>query len=495
MYLSTLIDGIVGLPPGRTADVPVRGLAVDSRYVEPGYVFFARPGLQTHGARYIEGAIESGAAAVFVPRGVEPVHPDAIEVDDLPAVVGRMADRFFGTPSAALDVVGVTGSNGKSTVTHVVATALGAVEGEGACGMSGTLGYGVPGHLRGTELTTPDVLDTHRILADLRAAGARRAAMEVSSHGIEQGRVAGVRFHTACLTNFSRDHLDYHGSTAAYAAAKRRLFTWPGLDAAVLNADDCLGRAILESDGIAARRLSYGLDNRRAAVRGHITGGDAGSLCLEVRYGGRRTVLESPLGGRFNAYNLLAGLAILIALEIPLEMAADGIAAARAPRGRMERVRIDDPGKSLPRVFVDYAHTPDALDAALGALKEHRGGEIWVVFGCGGNRDSGKRPLMGAAAARGASRLVVTSDNPRNEDPMAIIRDILAGTRSASVEVEPDRRTAIHSAISNADPGDIVLVAGKGHETWQELAGERLPFDDAAVVREALAARIGRSAP
>jgi len=466
--------------------------------VDPGFVFFARKGLRTQGARYVGDALDAGAVAVVAPTGaVESACPELVEVDDLPNVIGRAANRFHGAPSAGMDVVGITGTNGKTTVAHCIARAFDTIEPGGACAVMGTLGHGLPGALETAPLTTPDVLDVHRNLGEMRRAGARRVAMEVSSHAIEQGRIAGVRFRVACLTNVGRDHLDYHGSVEAYAAVKRRLFTWPELEAAVVNADDRLGRAILESGAGPSLRLGYGLDDPAAAVRGRLEPGRPGRpgrMRLEVAHGGGRAIVESPLVGRFNAYNLLAGVAVLLAMDIPLERAAVGLASAGPPRGRLQPVRLGPPDPSAPALYVDYAHTPDALDAVLSALRPFAKGEIRVVFGCGGERDKGKRALMGAAAARGAERLFVTSDNPRGESPLAIIDDILAGTAGARVEVEPDRRRAIHVAVADAERDDIVLVAGKGHETWQEIGGERRPFDDVAVAREALARRAERAA-
>ncbi len=495
MDVRTLLEDSVRLPPGPPGDDPVRGLAVDSRRVEPGFVFFARPGRRTDGARYVGAALAAGAAAAVAPAGAAPPAPRLVEVGDVRRAAGAAADRFHGRPSSRLDVVGVTGTDGKTTVTHCIAQASGAItpeRGGAPCAVVGTLGAGVPGALGGAALTTPDVLDVHRVLAGLHDAGMRRAAVEVSSHGLDQGRVEGVRFRAACLTNFARDHLDYHGSEAAYAAAKRRLFAWPGLEAAVVNADDRLGRALLEEGAGAARVLSYAMDDRGAAVHGRLApSGAQGRLRIEVRYGGRSATLESALAGRFNAYNLLAALGVLLALEVPLESAVEGLAGAAPPPGRLQPVRLDGAPAGLPAVFVDYAHTPHALAAALGAVRAlaRGGGGVRVVFGCGGERDEGKRRLMGAVAAGAADRLFVTSDNPRGEDPLAIIDEIVAGAGEARVEVRPDRREAIHAAIADAAPEDVVLVAGKGHEAWQEIGGERRPFDDAAVAREALARR------
>ena len=496
MNVRTLLSDSLRLPPGLPGDAPVRGLAVDSRRVEPGFVFFARPGRRTDGAGYAGAALRAGAAAVVFPSGAAPSRqPRFVEVDDLLDVIGRAADRFHGAPTASMEVAGITGTNGKTTVAHCVAQAFRALEPEAPCAVIGTLGHGLPSALTATSLTTPDVLDVHRTLAEMHRAGLTRVAMEVSSHGIEQGRIAGVRFHVACLTNIGRDHLDYHPSADAYAAAKRRLFSWPELKAAVINADDRLGRAILESGDGPDLRLSYGLDAPDAAVRGRLESGPRTDRNrLEVAHGNARAVVDSPLVGRFNTYNLLACVAILLAMDIPLERAAEGLAAAVPPPGRLQPVRAVPGEISAPAVYVDYAHTPDALEAVLSSLRNIAKGEIRIVFGCGGERDAGKRRLMGAAAARGADRLFVTSDNPRGEDPLSIIEGILAGAEGARLEVEPDRRLAIHAAISDADRDAIVLVAGKGHEAWQEIGDERHPFDDVATAREALARRTARGA-
>ena len=494
MNVRSLLADSIHLPPGLPGDACVHGLAVDSRLVGPGLVFFARPGRRTDGARYVDAALEAGAAAVVVPSGAVRVrHPGIVEVDELLDVIGRAANRFHGVPSANMDVAGITGTNGKTTVTHCVAAAFRAIDPDSPCGVIGTVGYGLPGALEEASLTTPDVLEVHRRLAGMRRAGLTRVAMEVSSHGIEQGRVAGVRFRVACLTNLGRDHLDYHASAENYAAVKRRLFSWPDLEAAVINADDRLGREILESDGGPAHRISYGLEHSDVALHGRFEPpGGSNRTRLEVTFGHARAIVDSPLVGRFNAYNLLAGVAILLAMDVPLERAAEGVAAADPPPGRLQRVRPERPDGSDPAVYVDYAHTPDALHAVLASLRTLARGELRIVFGCGGERDAGKRRLMGRTAAKGADRLFVTSDNPRGEDPMSIIDDILAGTRGARLEVEPDRRLAIDAAVAGAGPEDIVLVAGKGHETWQEIGGERFPFDDTVVVREALARRLAR---
>ena len=359
-------------------------------------MFFALPGRRTHGVHHIDAALAAGAAAVVAPAGAAAcTRPRLIEVNDVLDAIGRAAHRFHGTPSADLDVIGVTGTNGKTTVTHCIARAFQAIDPGARCAVVGTLGHGVPGGLRDASLTTPDVLDVHRLLAEMRRSGVRRVAMEVSSHGIDQGRVAGVRLRVACLTNLARDHLDYHPSAAAYAAAKRRLFSWPGLGAAVVNTDDRLGRAILQSSDGPARRLGYALEDRDAAVRGRLDGGRTDGIRLEVEHGGRRAILESPLVGRFNAYNLLAAVAVLLALEVPLPLATAGLAAADAPRGRLQRVDAAESDGSGPAVFVDYAHTPDALDAVLRSLRTFTRGEIRIVFGCGGGARRGQAPSDG----------------------------------------------------------------------------------------------------
>ena len=484
------------LPVPEAADRPVTGLCADSREVQPGDLFIARRGLRVDGADYIDAALERGAvAALWEPQpGVTAVpvawrHPASgtpapvLAMPDLAARLGEIADRFYANPSRALTIAGITGTNGKTSVSHFLAHAL---SGEAPWGVIGTLGTGLAGELTPATHTTPDVIRLHRALAELRESGAAGVAMEVSSHALDQNRVDRVRFDFAVFTNLSRDHLDYHGDMASYAAAKRRLFQWPGLRGAVINVDDPAGREIAAGLPASLPVLRYGLEPahepdllaRRVALT-------PGGLRAEVVTPRGEGLLTAPLLGRFNVANLLATLGVLLLQELPLETALARLAAVPPVPGRMERFG----GAGRPQVVVDYAHTPDALAQVLAALREHRPGRLICVFGCGGDRDRGKRPLMGEVAERLADRVIVTDDNPRSEDPALIRGEILAGmARPETVAVIGDRRAAIRRAVAEAGADDIVLVAGKGHEDWQVLAAGRIPFSDTDEVRAALEA-------
>ena len=464
--------------------IPVTGLTADSRRAGAGMAFAAYPGAAHDGRRYIPQAIAAGAPAVLWEEEGFQWDP-AWQVPNLPVpglkqCIGEIAACVYGDPSSRLSMIGVTGTNGKTSVTHWIAQAL------NACGtpsaVIGTLGNGFVGQLAPAANTTPDAVQLQEMLAQLVRAGARACAMEVSSHGLHQGRVNGCRFNVAVLTNLSRDHLDYHGSMEAYAAAKAGLFAWEGLEHAVLNLDDEFGQALAAKPS-GARTVGYGLCRGEVAAEAVKEGREGMSLSLNTAWG--RAELKSPLLGRFNAYNLLAALAVLLVSGVPLEQACAALAQVRPPAGRMQTLG----GGTHPLVVVDYAHTPDALEKVLAALRPLAGaGRVICVFGCGGNRDKGKRPLMGRAAVQGADLVFVTSDNPRNEDPLAIIDDILQGAKNGSARSEPDRARAIFEAIGAAKSSDIVLIAGKGHEDYQEVQGQKLHFSDAEVAQKALEA-------
>ncbi|MDX1433603.1 MAG: UDP-N-acetylmuramoyl-L-alanyl-D-glutamate--2,6-diaminopimelate ligase [Gammaproteobacteria bacterium] len=493
-----------GVEISEELDVPVSGLSSDSRTIEAGQVFFARRGNVTDGALHIEDAVRAGAAAV-VRAGAPAVSRRAdgvveVCVEDVAAAIGAAADRFYQSPSRALTVIGVTGTNGKTSVAHFVAQAFARI-GEAPCGVLGTLGQGLPGALRASALTTPDAIAVHRALAELRAQGARHAVMEVSSHALDQGRVAGVAFDGAVFTNLTRDHLDYHDGMQAYADAKRKLFEVPALRFAVVNADDAFGRRLIAARRAGLRTIAYaasGVDGAHAAprVEGEVerlearidTSGDGIAMDIVMHVGGEfgEGRLRSGLIGRFNAYNLLAAMGALLAIGWPFDRALRALASVEAPAGRLQRFG----GGDRPLVVVDYSHTPDSLGRALETLRPICRGRLWCVFGAGGDRDRGKRPMMGAAAAAHADVLVLTDDNPRGEDGDRIIEDIRPGIpEGATVHTERDRAAAIARAIAEAARDDVVLVAGKGHENYQEVAGRRLPFSDAAAVRAALEAR------
>ncbi|MEW5771008.1 MAG: UDP-N-acetylmuramoyl-L-alanyl-D-glutamate--2,6-diaminopimelate ligase [Pseudomonadota bacterium] len=462
-----------------------QGMTADSRRVGRGDVFLAYPGGVHDGRGHIAGAIHAGAAAIaWEPEGFswDPAWTvPHLPVAGLKARAAGLAAAWHGEPSKALWMTGITGTNGKTSISHWLAQAFTHLGRRTAA--VGTLGNGFPGEMAGATHTTPDAVTLQGLLAQYRDAGAAGVAMEVSSHGLDQGRVAEVAFDVAVLTNLSRDHLDYHGSMEAYAAAKARLFHWPGLKAAVVNADDDLGAALMHQVK-DARVISYGL--KAGDLRADLQADRLG-LRLEIvsPWGGGH--LESPLLGAFNGYNLLAALGALLAADIPMADALAALATVRAAAGRMQTVE-GFPG--APTVIVDFAHTPDALEKVLAALRPLTRGRLVCVFGCGGGRDTGKRPLMGAAVAAGADRAVVTSDNPRNEDPAHIVRDILAGMpagENANHSVILDRREAIQTAIRDAGAEDIVLLAGKGHEDYQEIQGVKRPFSDLAEAQAALA--------
>jgi len=458
----------------------VRGLQTDSRRVQSGDLFLALPGMMADGRDYIGDAVASGAGAIAyetddgyrLPGAPVP----AFAVSGLRHKIGVIADRFYGAPSRRLVVVGVTGTNGKTTCTQLLAQALD--QPPRRCAVIGTLGGGFPGALNASVHTTPDAVTVQRLLAEFLEQGAAHAAMEVSSHALEQGRVNGVRFHVAVFTNLTRDHLDYHGDMTAYGLAKAKLFAHQGLKYAVINHDDDFGRRLLADVGAPVTCLSYGIEG--GDVRAREVRPSPEGLWLRIQTPQGETELRSPLIGHFNVYNLLAVFATLLALGVELNDAVARLARAQAPAGRAERF---GGAKGLPLVVVDYAHTPDALEKILMALREHTRGKLCCVFGCGGDRDRGKRPVMGGIAERLADVVLLTDDNPRHESGDAIIADIVGGMRAAP-RIIRDRRNAIATAIQGATEGDIVLIAGKGHEDYQQVGDERRPYSDRDIVRE-----------
>lgn len=483
--LSALLEGWSPVPPGQ--DVPVTDLCINSRRAQPGAVFLALRGHRSHGLSHAQQALERGAAAVVWEPGDGAVPPrdlpvPCLAVPELSRHLGALADRFFGHPSRAMKLVGVTGTDGKTSVTQFLAQTLD--QDRGRCGVIGTLGAGVHGELADTGHTTPDAVSLHRCLADLRDRGVRHTVMEVSSHALAQGRVNGVALDIAVLTNLSRDHLDYHVDETAYAEAKARLFEWPDLEAAVLNLDDTFGRRLAER--MAGRVVVLGYGTGEAASRAECIHArdmrfSAEGLAFRVHTPWGEGTLETRLLGGFNVHNLLAALATLLQLGLSLSDALDRLSRVHTVPGRMERFA----GRAGAGLVVDYAHTPAALAQVLQALRAHCRGRLWCVFGCGGDRDPGKRPLMARAAEQQADRVVVTSDNPRHEDPDAIIAQVMGGFRHPEqVHVEPDRRAAVQWAWSEAGPGDVVLVAGKGHETVQVVGDEQRPFSDRALARD-----------
>jgi UDP-N-acetylmuramoyl-L-alanyl-D-glutamate--2,6-diaminopimelate ligase len=472
--------------------VTAASLCADSRAVAPGDVFVAHPGARADGRRFIADAVARGAAAVLWERqgmadAPAPAVPN-LAVDGLQGLSGWLAHLVYGRPTEKMWTVGVTGTNGKTSVSQWIARAFEQLGRH--CAVVGTLGCGFPGQLEESLNTTPDAVTLHRLFAQYLARGAQAAAMEVSSIGLDQGRVNGVHFDVAVFTNLTRDHLEYHGGMEAYAAAKERLFAAPGLKAAVLNVDDALGRKIARDlAGSGVRVSGYSLQGGAGAqlVAERIAATPRGLRFTAVTPQGRAEI-ETALVGEFNVANLLAVLGTLLASGVQLAQAAAVLRGLTFAPGRMQAVG----GEGQPLAVIDYAHTPDALEKALSALAgtaAARGGRLVCVFGCGGGRDPGKRPLMGAAAARRADAVILTSDNPRDEDPQRILADIARGMPDARI-IE-NRAEAIRAAIAEADVRDVVLIAGKGHEAYQEIAGRRLPFSDVDCAVAALAARGG----
>lgn len=473
------------LLPQAGSSTLIRELTLDSRKVRPGDLFLAVPGGSLDGRDHIADAIARGAAAVaYEAEGAPQMRDSAAALVPLKGLAGQLsaiAGRFYGEPSRALRLIGVTGTNGKTSVSQLVAQALDLL-GE-RCGIVGTLGNGFHGELESGRHTTPDPIAVQATLANLKQAGARAVAMEVSSHGLVQGRVAALSFSVAVFTNLSRDHLDYHGSMDAYGAAKAQLFSRPELKCRVLNLDDAFGRELAAQEQ-ESRLIGYSLENPAAYLycrEAHFSEQGVEAHVVTPQGDGW---LRSSLLGRFNLSNLLAVVGALLGLGYPLDEIIAVLPQLQGPAGRMQRL-----GRAgQPLLVVDYAHTPDALEQVLNALRPHVQGQLLCLFGCGGDRDRGKRPLMAQIAERLADRVLVTDDNPRTEDPAQIFADIRAGfTDAGRVEFVHGRGDAIASLVASAKAGDVVLLAGKGHEDYQEINGVRQPFSDLQQASKALA--------
>lgn len=482
--LSTLLQGIVAVPS--VFDVTIHGLKTDSREVASGDAFIALSGARTPADFYVDKAIAAGATVILLETqqaGECTEHHGAliVPVAGLRSLVGRIADRFFEHPSQRLRLIGVTGTNGKTSVCQYVAQLL--KETGTPCGILGTLGYGMPGALQPATHTTPDAVQVNRVLSRIVKQEGRAAVMEVSSHALDQGRVDNLSMTGAVFTNLTRDHLDYHGSMEAYGAAKAQLFQREELHFSVINFDDPFGRQLFEQLDGKCDRVRYSLHEAQTELWLREFRPTDEGFEAEVDGEWSRFVVSVPLMGSFNASNVLAAMATVLTLGVPIERVQQAVGRLTPPPGRLERFV----GANGVRVVVDYAHTPDALANALTALRPHVTGELVCVFGCGGDRDAGKRPEMAREAERLADRVVVTDDNPRSEDPETIARHILAGfTDAARVSVIHDRAEAIQSTIRSATPNDVVLIAGKGHEAYQEIAGQKYPFSDAEQVRHVL---------
>ncbi len=498
MNLSALLKDYAAVSPAD--DRVVAGVAMDHRQVAPGHLFLACAGGRAHGLAWSTDAIERGAhsiawepadgqSAPSLPPGIP-----AYAVDRLRMRAGEIAARFFDAPSYALDVIGVTGTNGKTSIAHLVANALARLGRR--CGVLGTIGYGFPGHLAAADRTTPDAVSVQRLLRALRDDGAEAAAIEVSSHALDQARVDAVQFRVAVFTNLTRDHLDYHSDIAEYGRAKRRLFELPGTAAGVFFTDDPYGLELMRAFGGRLDATAVGAAGdpgpapRDCAPRFveitdlefHARGAHIG---FDTHLGEAR--VDTALLGRFNADNLALALATLIELGHDASTAADALSGVPTVPGRMEAFG----GVGGPLVIVDYAHTPDAIEKVLRAARVHARGRLVCVFGCGGERDRGKRPLMAAVAAAWADESVVTDDNPRGEDPDAIVADIVEGFPAAARwRVRRDRASAIREAIDATDEGDVVVVAGKGHEDYQVVGAQVHAYSDRATVASILAGRV-----
>lgn len=494
MKLSELLADLPGLHTLVSPDIDVTGLTNDSRKVMSGYVFVAIPGAHHHGLSYLQDVMAKGAQIVLY----DPAHvPDEINlltqnyplvaVANLDAKLGVIAAKFYGQPSQKLAVLGITGTNGKTSCSQFLGQVL------DHCGIIGTLGWGVWGDLVMTGYTTPDALATQAMLAEFVQQGLETVAMEVSSHGLAEGRVNGVRFKGVVLTNISRDHLDFHGTMDAYIATKLSLFTKADTEFAVINLDDALSEHFIQA--IPSQVTIWGY-SRQARSRTDMQVVSAANICplqdglsFDLKYAEQVCVVKVPFYGAFNVENLLAVATVLLALGFDLQTIAEKLMRLQVVHGRMQRFGgLAATGRVQPLIFIDYAHTPDALEKVLQSTREHCQRQLWVVFGCGGERDTGKRAQMGSVAEQYADHVVITNDNPRTEDPQRIMQDILSGCASLEhITVIPDRAAAIEFAFSRMTAGDCLLIAGKGHENYQEIGTQKIPFSDAGVVEQLLA--------
>lgn len=486
--LGTLLDGWP-LMVTHTG-VAINGLCLDSRKIQPGDLFVALAGSAVHGLVHVDQAIQRGCAAiVYDPAGdgksqaarLEGNIP-AIAIPSLGQHLGQLADRFYESPSHALSVIGVTGTNGKTSSSHFLAQSLNEFS---PAGVIGTLGWGFPPHLNPTEHTTPDAIEIQRMLAAMRDGGCRTVAIEASSHGLDQGRLSGVRFKCALYTNFTRDHLDYHGDMPAYLEAKLGLLDAPGLEFVAFNADDAIAEAVLARKNRDLPAIAFSMDSISTMCGGvpllsssEVIQSNEG-LTFKTYFQNETALVKVPVFGDFNHQNVLATLAVLLGLGYSLADATAALTRIRPVAGRMER--YFGVGRN---VVVDYAHTPDALRSVLESLRPQCEGKLWLVFGCGGDRDKGKRPEMGAVASSLADQLVITDDNPRTENGDTIIQDIVAGCQGTNLAIIRDRRAAITFALENMGAGDWLVIAGKGHEDTQDIQDIKIPFSDRAIVRD-----------
>jgi len=485
MNLAGILSG-VGLKqplPPELAQLEIRGLEYDSRRVQAGYLFFAFPGTRADGRQFAEDALTRGAAAIASESEAPPPFANRwVQVEHGRQALSLAARNFYGKPDQQIGLTGITGTNGKTTTSYLIDSILRAAGNITA--MIGTIEYHLAGKVLKAVNTTPESLDLVRLFAELHQAGGTFATMEVSSHALALNRVYGLHFHTAVFTNLTRDHLDFHGDMEHYFAAKQMLFEGAGGPApksAILNRDDEYGRRLKAPSG--TRVIWYGLGQEADLRARHISSSFQG-LKFDVQHGKQRWPMESPLIGKINVYNILAACGAALSYGLPPETIARGIHDLRAVPGRFERVDLGQPFT----VVVDYAHTDDALRNVIAVARGLNPKRVITLFGCGGDRDRAKRPLMGRAAAEASDFVVLTSDNPRSEDPLAIMNDALVGIRRTDTPhiIEPDRTAAIARALKEAREGDIVILAGKGHETYQVLKDKTIDFDDRQVARDVL---------
>jgi UDP-N-acetylmuramoyl-L-alanyl-D-glutamate--2,6-diaminopimelate ligase len=494
MRLTKLLKGLVFLTDEELQlidDLSISGIVLNSREVAAGDLFIALAGASQHGLTYADKVIEKGACAIlFDPSGdgnrlaEQPTDIPLVPVEHLGSVLGELAAKFYGNPSQGLSVVGITGTNGKTSCSQFLGQLL------DDCGVVGTLGWGKWGQLNKTINTTPDALTVQQILAEFVKAKMKTVAMEVSSHGLDQGRVNGVHFKGAVFTNISRDHLDYHGTMGNYLSAKLKLLAAPGLEFVVVNLDDASSEQIIEAVpesvvvwgvSVKGKTIKQGESIIADAVK-HTSSGTE----FTVHWRGVVQQVKTPLFGDFNVENLLCVVGVMLALGESFADVAKKMQTIKSVAGRLEPCSTSSNGLN---VFIDYAHTPDALFRVLASLRKHCQQSLWVVFGCGGNRDAGKRPQMGGIAEQWADRIIVTDDNPRFENNVEIANEILAGCRSDKVILIQDRKQAIQHAIANAAEDDCIVIAGKGHETYQEINGIQYPFNDKQIAEQALQKR------
>jgi UDP-N-acetylmuramoyl-L-alanyl-D-glutamate--2,6-diaminopimelate ligase len=476
-------------------DCIISDIALDSRKVHPGSVFVAYAGANYDGRDFIAEAVANGAVAIIQEGDLSSVTQKAfdaekkitiISLDDIRSKIGIIAAKFYGNPTKEMSVVGVTGTNGKTSCTQFIAKSLQAL-GQ-SCGVIGTLGMGLPDELISTVNTTPDAITLQWQFAKFKKQNIKTVAMEVSSHGLEQKRVEGINFKIAVFTNLTHEHLDSHHDMENYFAAKKKLFLWPNLQYAVINVDDPYGRRLLQEVPSSVNSYAYSVSGQDLSlniptVKSSDVSLDRNGFSAKIISPWGEGVIQSSLLGVFNLSNLLAVFTTLMLLGVEFEEAFKSLSLLKPFAGRMQSYG----GGKFPLIVVDYAHTPDALENALAALREHCHGKLWCVFGCGGDRDRGKRPIMGQIAERLSDNIIITDDNPRNEDPEQIVKDIVAGLLCPwAAEIEHDRRTAITHAINNAGPQDVILIAGKGHENYQIIGNEKIPFNDADVVLSCL---------